>query len=246
MKGISFQNGVEFKVMIEGETWSQGDSLSGSLHAVSRNSNANLPPLKLIIAEGIDKKIKLKNAEAFTVLETLSTEVSELQWKFTLPKTVRITDTKGSLYLLYGSSEDLNALAQLKLTVLPHPHIREFCESMNIHARFITKNITAGKKGIVEVKLAPPDAKEWTFLEQLIISFSIHDQVLNAHFEFTRKEVDAMKGGLHTKTTIREIEREFQLSHLIHDFNQRLNKEVAAQAIDSVLAEYKSAGWLAS
>ncbi len=246
MKGVSFQNGVEFKVSIEGETWSQGDLIQGTLQASVKNPGSTLPSLKLCLAEGTERRIKAKSPEAFRIIEELSSNTSSLEWKFTLPKDVRVSDKAGSLYILYGSATDTHALASLKLNIIPHLHIRELCEVLSIHSRFVLKFINAGKNNWVEVKFGPPDGKDWLFLEHLIVSLRIDDTKLYANFEFTRNAIDAMKGTLKTNIVKRELEREWSLANLIHDFNQRLNKDAAADAIDAVLAEYKSAGWLAS
>jgi len=44
----------------------------------------------------------------------------------------------------------------------------------------------------------------------------------------------------------REVSRSWKLKQIIHDFNQRLNKEVMTVEIEKVISEYREAGWLNS
>lgn len=244
MKGISFQNGVEFKIHIEGESWSQGDTIEGSLEAVVRNAGATPPLLHVLLADGVDKKIKAKSDDAFQVLEKAQAGSGPLSWKFTLPLHARVTDKNGSLYVLYGSSENATTLGQLKLNILPHLHLREIIEVLTHHFRFVVKTIISGKKGFVEFKLDPPDTRDWVSLEQLVLSLKHENETISAKFNFRRNEVDSVKAGLQTKKTQREIERAWEISKIVHGFNQRLNKDEATTSIDEVIAQYKTAGWL--
>lgn len=239
MKGLSFQNGIEYKITIEGESWSQGDSIS--IHLESKTPS----PLTLILAEGVDRKVKAKSADAFTVLEKFSSESSPLDQVIRLPLNALISDKSGSLYVLYGKEEAVEKLGQLRLNVIPHLHLRDLIDVMTMHFRFALKTTSAGKKNEVEVKLDPSGSKEWASLEQLILKLEVTENTLEAHFQFHRNEVDPSKGGLSSKSVKREFSRSWPLQDVIHDFNQRLNKEVVTAAIDNVVAEYRSAGWLA-
>ena len=76
----------------------------------------------------------------------------------------------------------------------------------------------------------------------MVLSLKIDEQKLYANFTFHRNEIDALKAGLATKKTKREILREEALSRFIHDFNQRLNKDNAIQLINEVMVEYRGSG----
>ena len=244
MKGVSFQSGIEFKITIEGESWAQGDRIAGRCEAISRNPIQPPPPLHVFLVEGNERKVKQKDPSGFQILSHLDSHHSPLDWSFSLSSQARISDNKGSYYLLYGGSEQLEALGQLRLNIIPHLHLRDACDVLASHFRFVLKSTTAGKNGWVDAKFDPPQAKEWTFLEQLRVQFQLKEKSMEAKFQFHRKEVDAMKAGLSTKISQREFERSWDLSRVIHDFNQRLNKEAAIDSIDQVVAEYRQAGWL--
>jgi len=240
MKGLSFQNGVEYRIQIDGESWPQGAPVTVSLESKPA------APLTLVLAEGVDKKVKAKTADAFTVLETFSGDGPSLGQILTLPLNARISDKSGSLYLLYGNKDEpFEKLGQLRLNVMPHPHISDLIDVMTAHFRFALKTIVAGKKSEVEVKLDPSGSKEWASLEQLLLRAQVTDSTLEIFFQFHRNEVDPAKGTLATKSVKREFTRSWNLNEIVHDFNQRLNKEVVIGAIENVIAEYQAAGWLA-
>ena len=245
MKGISFQDGVEFKVTIQGETWQQGEDLSGSLEATVKNPDVALGEMRVILAETTDRKLKLKSVDGFHVLAEASSATSPLAWSFKLPIDARISDKPGSLFILYGSRVDKHALGMLRLAILPHHYIHDLIEIMRTEFRFALKNLTAGKGNFVEAKLEPSGSKEWAQLEELILAVKVTDETIETKFIFNRNAVDAMKAGLQTKIEKREIERSWGLKEFVHDFNGRLNKDAATLAIQNVISEYRSAGWLA-
>ena len=302
MKGTSFHNGVEFKVTIEGESWQQGQAISGGLQRVVRgnpqsgvssggvsggatpasggetHATANpagqtsgnalaagggaisagggsplpggnpspQPPLqsRVILAESTERKIKNKSADAFKILGEAVAE-NATAWKFTIPRDARITDKAGSLYILYGSGEDPHSLAQLRLNIIPHHYLQDFVELMRTQLRFALKKMTAAKKGWVEVELTPPASKDWAQLDHLILRLQLTVDTIETQFHFHRAEVDAMKAGLTTKLTLREIELSLPIADYVHDFNDRLNKDASEAAVNDVIEEYRSLGWLA-
>ena len=240
MKGLSFQNGVEFKITIEGESWSQGDLILGKIESKP------VAKTQVMLAEGTDKKVKIKSPDAFIILQEAVTESAPYEWKFQLPIDARISDTKGALYLLYGHGENIEKLGQLRLNILPHILIKDLMDLITAHFRFSLKGTNAGKSGTTEVKFGPPSSNDWKMLDELVLQLKINDGVLDAKFVFHRQEVDALKGGLATKSVKREVVRSWNVSQIIHNFNQRLDKEILAIEVDKVIAEYRDAGWLSS
>lgn len=239
MKGVSFQNGVEFKIQIEGESWQPGDLIKGQIESKP------LAEGSLYFVEGIDKKIKTKSADAFIILKEQNAKTLPQEWEYSIPMDARISDKNGSLYLLYGRGDALEKLGLLKLNIIPHLLIRDLIALICGNFRFAQKNLSAGKKGLAEIKLDPPGVKEWAMLEQLVLFAKISDSHLECNFQFHRKEVDATKGGLATKTVKREIKKEWKRNEITYDFNQRLNTEVMMVEIEKIIAEYRSQGWLA-
>ena len=235
MKGLSFQNGVEYKVTIEGESWSQGDSIS--VHLESKPASN----LILILAEGVDKKVKLKSPDAFIVLEQFDSEKPPLDQTIKLPLDAPISDKSGSLYILYGKNDEaLEKLGQLRLNIIPHLHLRDLIEVMTSHYRFALKTMSATKNNDVEVKLDPPGSKEWTSLELLTLKLKMTEDTMDVNFVFNRSEVDPTKGTLAKVSVKREVGRSWNSSEIVHDFNQRLNKEKIVTLLDEVVEEYKN------
>ncbi|MBS1958073.1 MAG: hypothetical protein JST80_01245 [Bdellovibrionales bacterium] len=261
MKGTTFQNGVEYKVTIEGESWQQGQSIQGQLQTIIRNtpagSAADAVTPRVVLAESTERKIKSKSAEAFSIIEEASSDASvsttadgpTLVWKFTVPRQARITDKAGSLFLLYGFGDDLFTYGQLKLNILPHHYLQDIIEMMRTEFRFALKKTTAGRNGWIDTELDPPDSKDWAQLDHLVIELKLEgegkDTSIEAKFQFHRAEVDGMKAGLSTKLTKREVTRSWPRSELVHDFNDRLDKDAAQAAINDVVEEYRNQGWLA-
>jgi len=240
MKGVSFQNGVEFRVVIEGESWSQGALIQGKIEAKP------IAQTQVLLAEGMDKKVKLKSPDAFIILEEALIKTSPYEWKFQLPIDARISDTKGSLYLLYGHGENIEKLGQLRLHILPHLMLRDLSDLITSHFRFALKTISSGKSGGTEFKFGPPSNNDWKMLDELALQLKISPEILDVKFIFHRQEVDALKGGLATKSVKREVIRSWNIPQIILSFNQRLDKEILAIEIDKVISEYRNAGWLSS
>ncbi|MCM0605922.1 MAG: hypothetical protein KA715_07505 [Xanthomonadaceae bacterium] len=228
MKATSFQNGVEYKVVVEGESWEQGAHLKGT-------STSSV--LHTFLAYGIDKKVKAKSPDAFEVLK----RVTSPSWEFILPLDTSISDKSASLYILFGGTDQPSSMGALRLNIIPHLHLREVVEVLTLQYRFILKSSVAGKNGFTDFKLDPPDSKDWVQLDQLVLSLKRESDEVIAKFNFKRKELNATdKGTLSTKKTIRPIDATWKLSEIIHSFNGRLNKDAAAAGIEIVVQEYRT------
>jgi hypothetical protein len=249
MKGTSFQNGVEFKISIEGEAWEQGQPLVGRLVIQGKSESS-----RVILASATERKLKNKSPDAFEVLAECPGAQAQTGFEFALPLTARITDKAGSLYLLYGNALDPHALGRLRLNIVPHHVVQDLIDLLRTEFRFALKKATAGKKDFTEFELTPPAGKDWAQLDHLIVRTRIvtaeeasedAETSLLVYLDFHRAEVDGLKAGLSTKITQREVGREVGLSDLVHAFNGRLNKDAAAELIHDMFEEYRNAGWLA-
>jgi hypothetical protein len=245
MKGTTFQNGIEFKITINGETWLQGEEISGQLEATPKNPGAALSRARVILAETTHRKLKSKSVEGFHILAEAESTTSPLTYAFKLPIQARITDNAGSVFMLYGCQDDLHTLGILKLNIVPHHYLRDLIELMRTEFRFALKTLAAGKNGFVEAKLEPSGSKEWAQLENLVLALQITDETIEAKFQFNRNAVDALKGGLQTKIEKREVFRSWEIKEFVHDFNDRLNKDAATLGIENAIEEYRALGWLA-
>ena len=240
MKGTTFQNGVEYKVTIDGEAWSQGESISGKIETKPGSI------AQVFLADGLDRKVKVKAADAFVVLNEQAPQTSPFHWRFELPLSARVSDKAGSLYLLYGSGDHLEKYGHLRLNVIPHQLLRDFSDLLTAEFRFALPVFSFGKSKTTELKLDPPAVKEWTMLDQLVVQLTLHSKTLDLKFIFHRKEIDPTRGGLCTILVKREINRKWNLMEIVHDFNQRLNKDATAALMEVVIKDYRDAGWLST
>jgi hypothetical protein len=240
MKGFSVQDGNELRIEIEGERWSQGDRIRVRLQS-KREAH-----LFLGLASGFEKRIKTKSEEAFEIHEQIELKHSMIEKEFLLPNDARITDKAGSLYALYGIGNPPATLSSLRLQIEPHPHIRDLAEVLTHHFRFTLKSTSMGKKQEVELKFEPSGSKEWASLETLTISARLLKTELELKFLFQRKEINALNTAFTAQSVKKTIEKNFALNELIHDFNQRLNKESVTAGLDLVFEEYRSQGGIFS
>ena len=200
MKGTFFQKPLEFRLEVDGEMWAQGDKITGSLVAKNHGSDpVTLNEFRVALAHGELKKVRAKSPEAFKILNTAtgpSGAKLEAQNEFTLPwsfETNRngpITDTSSSLFLLYGRGDVNEQLGQIQLTMNPDSVIQEIIQIFVIAFRFVVKTRKFAK-GSVEVKLAPPDAKAFAAVEQLILNFCYEGETVHLSYSFGVKKVEA-------------------------------------------------------
>jgi hypothetical protein len=252
MKGVSFQSGVEFKVHIEGESWSQGDSITGSIEVKNHSFAAGALPsenMRLGLAYALDRKVKAKDPESFADIEMAEltgltgkigagTSLSS-NFKFQLPLNARVTDKSSAIYLVYGL-EQTKPLANLRLNILPHQHLLDVTDVVATTFRFVNKGIKSTKKGEAKVTLAPPTARELSMIDELELILLMNETQLEIDYVFTLKQVDAMAPGLKTKKVDHAFNQVFELSELLHSFNSRVNREVVERSFQGVLTEVKA------
>ena len=234
MKGFTVQNGIELRIEVEGEHWVQGSRVKMQLQT-KREAH-----LFLGLAVGSEKKIKARTEDAFQIVESIDSTGLNLSKEFQLPIDARITDKSGSLYAVYGIGTPPATLASLRLHINPHPIIQDLVEVLTHHYRFTAKSSAMGKKQEVEIKLEPPGAKEWASLESLDLLARLDESRLHLKFLFRRREINAMKTALTAQTVKRTMEKAFDLSNIIHDFNRRLNKERMILGMEALIEEYRS------
>lgn len=241
MRGVSVQKGNEVRIQVDGETWAQGATVSGSVEVRGAKFPENAK-YRVILAHGLERKVKEKLADAFTVLDekTLEQNNSAQKFEFSLPLNAMVTDKTTSLYLLYGLNEGLNELGSLRLTVIPHQHIQDAIDAISVTHRFVVKAITAGKKGQVEVKFTPPSAKEFTLMKEAWADFTLTEKELLLEVTLNLEEIDTVAAGLKMKKTKKSFESVFAMGDLLHSFNQRVNKTVIEKNWQEILEQSKS------
>jgi hypothetical protein len=240
MKGFSAQSGKEYRVTIVGEQFSQGSTLSVQLD--SNHDGA----LSLILCEGNERKIKNKSKDAFKKISEQTASGTKLQHSFSLDLNSRITDKSGSLYLLYGNADHPESLANLKLTITPHPIYSELIEVFTHEYRFALKNSSMGKKGDVEFKLEPSGAKEWASLDQLTVCLKQAPSTIEALLVFDRTQINPNQTKLATQSLTQEFQRSIPTADCLHAFNGRVNKDYMVSVFDQVFLQYRDQNWLLS
>jgi len=253
MKGSFFQKPLEFKLFINGESWNQGDSITGTLAVKNHGSEeVSLSDIQLHFAYGLYKHVKAKSADAFKILDSAPIGQSqtigagqfgeELKWKIQLKKDCTITDKTGSIYVLYGCGlkdcKDALAMGQLQITVLPNPLFLEYVEVFNLNFNFIEK-FKKAKADFVEVKLAPPSGKTHASIEHLMLHFRMNEEVLEVKYTFNVKKIDASTSTMKLKKEKKSYQQSFAPEEYLQS-NKKLNRDFIAKSITDIIEQLKS------
>ncbi len=218
MKAIVILKPVEYNLETTGEKWRQGEKIIGILKVRNNSSEAVvLPVLKITLNSGNYKKIKAKDNKAWEVLagnqlgENISLKGGEeknFNWEFKLSEDCRITDKDGSVYLRFlNDNEDLPA-GNIELNIEPKIVMIQFLEIFDNFLRF---KIGPKKysKGMVEIKLTPPNSRELSSVESLVLKMSEVENSLKLDYTFNTRTLEmngstmsAEKGVKHFEQTL--------------------------------------------
>jgi len=203
MKGTVFQENCQIDLNILGESWIPGQIIKGTLEI------KNLGPGPIAIqnhgvglGHGEFKKVQTSNKSAlvpdkkttFEANKMLGPGASEsLEWSFNLPETAPITDKAGSLFIMFGNLEDKQKGGHLQLTVSPRPLIKEFCQLIENFQRFKVKEWRQ-KKDRIQIKLVPPNSREFAGVESLILLTKEVEGSLHLDYEFGLKKIGYGQG----------------------------------------------------
>ena len=219
MRGIFFQQPLEFRLEVEGDEWVQGDSVSCVLSIKNRGSETRtLDGLYLHLATGTLKKVKQKQDDAFLIVssaecrspaELAPDEQQSFPWTFKLDQDCPITDKSQSLYLICGQGEISDAAGHLLVNVKPHEHIQEFLNVFEDIFSFVLKG-QKSKKDWVESKLKPPAGKQYPTLEHLMLSARFKSEVLDLKYCFHMKKIHASAESLKLNKAKTNIEQQLQ------------------------------------
>jgi len=207
MKGVFFQQQVEYGLEVAGEEWRQGDPLSCVLRVKNHGSAAkSLSGVSLSLAVGNLKKIKQKAEDAFTTIAaadlSISSEIEPQQdlsfdWTFKIDNNFSIADKASSPYILFGPADGEESNGQLPVALQPHPHIQVLHRILETTFRFVLKQQRSAK-GWVEAKFKPSSAPRFSTLEHLMLysRFDGDDLVLRYVFHVKRLAATASSVGL--------------------------------------------------
>ncbi len=193
MRSVYIQQPLEYQIEVEGESWNQGEVVKGQIRI--RNMSSKTVAVKtsqIILAHGLKKAFKEGTMVPWEVLEkqVVAQDIalqagSELTfgWNFNLSTDCPITDKQGGLYLLFGGDEALTEGGRLNLQINLHPILQNYLQTFTTQFRFLEK-YQKRKSELTEVKLIPPDSREYPNMDYVLCFLRIHDEQLEAHYRF--------------------------------------------------------------
>ena len=217
MRSVYIQQPLEHQIEVDGESWNQGEVVKGQIRI--RNMSSKTVAVKtsqIILAHGLKKAFKEGTMVPWEVLEkqVVAQDIalqagSELTfgWNFNLSTDCPITDKQGGLYLLFGGDEALTEGGRLNLQINLHPILQNYLQTFTTQFRFLEK-YQKRKSEWTEVKLIPPDSREYPNMDYVLCFLRIHDEQLEAHYRFKMSGL----GRTGEKMTVTKKNRELEQS----------------------------------
>lgn len=217
MRSVYIQQPLEYQIDVEGESWNQGEVVKGQIRI--RNMSSKTVAVKtsqIILAHGLKKAFKEGTMVPWEVLEkqVVAQDIAlqagyELTfgWNFNLSTDCPITDKQGGLYLLFGGDEALTEGGRLNLQINLHPILQNYLQTFTTQFRFLEK-YQKRKSELTEVKLIPPDSREYPNMDYVLCFLRIHDEQLEAHYRFKMSGL----GRTGEKMTVTKKNREIEQS----------------------------------
>ncbi len=244
MRSAFYQRPLEFQIQTDVEEWSQGNVIEGVLR-VRNNGTApeTLAEAKLILAYGLRKAVKKADPGAWSVLEEQSLLIQQtldvqeeqtVSWSFSLPTDCPVTDKSGSLFLLFGGPEALREGGRIDLRVYMHSILQSFLLTFTTQFQFLEKYRKA-KGEWTEVKLDPPDSKEFPNLDHLLCNLRIRDERLETLYRFKMKSFGREGESVKVVSRKREFEQQFPASDYLQPGgypNRQFFRKVIGEALD--------------
>ena len=193
MRGTFFHQPLQYQIEIDGENWDQGEQIKGTL--IIRNMSSEtvvVDSLQVILANGLKKAVKEGNESAWEVIEeTILTKNISLpaggeksyEWSFQLATDCPITDKQGGLYLLFGGEDTLSKGGRIDLPINLHPILKNFLQTFTTQFFFLEK-YQKRKSEWTEVKLLPPESKEFPNLDFVRCLLRISQEHLEVYYLF--------------------------------------------------------------
>jgi len=217
MRSVYIQQPLEYQIDVEGESWNQGEVVKGQIRIRNMSSKTvAVKTFQIILAHGLKKAFKEGKMVPWEVLEkqVVAQDIalqagSELTfgWNFDLSTDCQITDKQGGLYLLFGGDEALTEGGRLNLQINLHPILQNYLQTFTTQFRFLEK-YQKRKSEWTEVKLIPPDSREYPNMDYVLCFLRIHDEQLEAHYRFKMSGL----GRTGEKMTVTKKNRELEQS----------------------------------
>jgi hypothetical protein len=239
MKGTFFKKPLEFSMNIDGESWNQGENISGEFKIIDHSAqNSDFAMMGCHLCFCNIKKFKAKDSKAITVVESilLKPNQSELKFNFNLQDNCPITDNTGSLYIIYGDINSPFESGFLQLNVTPIKPILYFTQIFEQFYRFKLKSFK-NKKECIEALVNAPDSREWTSIQKMAIQLKLSKEELDIHFIVNLKKLDFSDNHHKTRDEKREITK--TLTKDQYELYGIANQDGIKKVIDEVLNEIK-------
>lgn len=243
MKGFFFQRPLEYHLIAEGEEWEQGGKIHGTLRVKNtENDSVNLEILQIGLAYGVFKQIKAKEADAWSEMKTQvlaqnitfsPQEEQSYNWDFNLPSDYPITDKAGSLFLLYGN-EDIYSQGRIDVRMKLIPILQSFLQTFETQFRF-QKKYEKSKQEFTEVKLVPPDSKDFPTLDHVLCLLRIHEGVMEIRYNFKMKALGRKEDQEKMKVVRKKREHQQQFTEAQYAQGGFPNRECFRQAIQEAV-----------
>lgn len=195
MKGTFFNKPLEWNIETQGEAWTQGNPVIGTLKVTNHGSESiALTDAGVGLAYADIKKVHAKDEKAlkfdlkqnFEKSELAAAASLELSFQLTLPENCSVSDKKASYYLAYGRNFNES---HLQLKVEPRALFGKIVGLLDTFQRFKVKEFKGSKNG-VEYKLLPPTSREMANIDSLLLNFSMEGNDLQMNFDFQVKKLD--------------------------------------------------------
>jgi hypothetical protein len=239
MKGTYFIKPLEFKLNVDGESWIQGDTITGVLEINNHSVEAiDSSKLGCYLCFCNSKKLKVKDKSAIQVIQTVQLIKDEnvINFQYKLPSDCAITDNINNYYIICG---DINApftnAGQLELMITPTHQILNFVEVFEQFFRFKFKKFK-NKKEYIEVLVTPPDSKEWARIQKMSLKMRMSGNNLDVLFSIDTKSLSFDNTLAKTKDEKREIKRVLTKKEyeLYGSTNQEGIKKVIAEVLEQI------------
>jgi len=217
MRSVYIQQPLEYQIEVGGESWNQGEVVKGQIQIRNMSSKTvAVKTFQIILAHGLKKAFKEGTMVPWEVLEkqVVAQDIalqagSELTfgWNFNLSTDCQITDKQGGLYLLFGGDEALTEGGRLNLQINLHPILQNYLQTFTTQFRFLEK-YQKRKSGWTEVKLIPPDSREYPNMDYVLCFLRVHNEQLEAHYRFKMSGL----GRTGEKMTVTKKNREIEQS----------------------------------
>jgi hypothetical protein len=239
MKGTFFIKPIELNLDITGESWSQGDTVSGELKIKNYNSSKeDLLPIGCHLCFCNKKKLKAKDQSAIKVIDSIdNNNTNSIAFNFKLPSDCSITDSTNGYFLISGNiNQAFTHCGILEIEVTPTSELLSFVEVFEQFFRFKFKKFK-NKKDVIEAVITPPETNEWASIQKLTVQLSMSDNSIKANFNCSLKKI-AFDNSL-SKTKDEKKEINILITKKEYELYGSTNQDSLRAIIQNVLNEFK-------